>query len=276
MLLWRQMRLRTLFLILLAVVGAWGVLLAQKPFKQYSGGEDGDVPLPPDYEKPAEWVSARLRYRDAFGRRFRGFRSEGAWGTDYPLGDRHLIVGVQRLTRINARSVEQTVELDGTDDLYNWPFLYAVEVGQWTLDEKEGAQLREFLDRGGFLMVDDFHGLQQWAIFQEGIRQVYPDREIEDLQAAEPIFHILADVDPKVQVAGLAALYNGRTYEQASDPYPRWRAIYDAKRRVVVAICHNMDLGDAWEHSDEASYPADMAIVAHRALQNYAIYDLTH
>ena len=268
------MRLRTVFLILLATLGIWGVLLAQKPFRQYSGGEDGDIPLPPDYEKPAEWVTARLRYRDAFRRR--GFRQEGAWATDYPLGDRHLIFGVQRLTRIQARSVEQTVELDGTEDIYNWPFLYAVEVGQWTLNEKEGAQLRDFLDRGGFLMVDDFHGLDQWEIFQEGIREVYPDRQIEDLRADEPIFHILADVDPKVQVAGLAALYRGRTYEQPSDPYPRWRAIYDQKKRVVVAICHNMDLGDAWEHSDEPSYPADMAVVAHRALQNYAIYDLTH
>jgi len=272
------MRLRTLLLILFAVLGAWGVLLAQKPFKQYAGGEDGDIALPADWQRPAEWTSARLRYRDAFGGRrgFRGFRSEGAWSTDYPLGDRHLIIGVQRLTRIDARSVEQTVELDGTDDLYNWPFLYAVEVGQWTLDEKEGAQLREFLDRGGFLMVDDFHGLQQWEIFVEGIRQVYPDRQIEDLAADEPIFHILADVDTKVQVAGLAALYRGRTYEQPSDPYPRWRAIYDAKKRIVVAICHNMDLGDAWEHSDEAEYPADMAVVAHRVLQNYAMYDLTH
>jgi len=83
-------------------------------------------------------------------------------------------------------------------------------------------------------------------------------------------------VDTKVQVAGLAALYYGRTYEQPSDPYPRWRAIYDEKKRITVAICHNMDLGDAWEHSDEAEYPADMAIVAHRALQNYAMYDLTH
>ena len=223
------MRLRTLFLILLAVLIAWGAVFAQKPFKRYSGGEDGDIALPPDWQKPAEWVSARLRYRDAFGRRFRGFRGEGAWSTDYPLGDRHLIVGVQRLTRIHARSVEQAVELDGTDDLYNWPFLYAVEVGQWTINEKEGAQLREFLDRGGFLMVDDFHGLQQWAIFADGIHQVYPDRQIEDLAAAEPIFHILTDVDPKVQVAGLAALYYGRTYEQESDPYPRWRAIYDRK-----------------------------------------------
>jgi hypothetical protein len=269
------MRLRTFFLILLAVVGVWGVLLAQKPFREYEG-EDRNVRLPPDWEKPAEWVSARLRYRDAFQRRGFRFRSEGAWVTDYPLGDRHLIIGVQRLTRIHARSVEQPVELDGTDDVFNWPFLYAVEVGQWTLNEKEGAQLREFLDRGGFLMVDDFHGLEEWEIFVEGIHQVYADRPIEDLQAADPIFHVLADIDPKVQVAGLAALYRGRTYERESDPYPRWRAIYDEKKRIVVAICHNMDLGDAWEHSDEAEYPADMAIVAHRALQNYAMYDLTH
>lgn len=270
------MRLRTLFLMLLAVLVAWGAVFAQKPFREYEG-EDRGVRLPADWEKPAEWVSARLRYRDAFSRgRFRGFRQEGAWATDYPLGDRHLIIGVQRLTRIHARSVEQPVELDGTDDVFNWPFLYAVEVGQWSINEKEGKQLREFLDRGGFLMVDDFHGVDQWEIFAEGIHEVYPDRPIEDLQASEPIFHILADVDTKVQVAGLAALYYGRTYEQPSDPYPRWRAIYDEKKRIAVAICHNMDLGDAWEHSDEAEYPADMAIVAHRALQNYAMYDLTH
>jgi len=271
------MRLRTFFLTLLAVLITWGVLFAQKPFREYEG-EDRNVRLPADWEKPAEWVSARLRYRDAYGgfRGFRGFRQEGAWATDYPLGDRHLIVGVQRLTRIHARSVEQPVELDGTDDLFNWPFLYAVEVGQWSINEKEGKQLRDFLDRGGFLMVDDFHGLEEWAVFANGIEQVYPHQQIEDLPPSEPIFHILTDVDTKVQVAGLAALYNGRTYERSSDPYPRWRGIYDEKKRITVAICHNMDLGDAWEHSDEAEYPADMAIVAHRALQSYAMYDLTH
>jgi len=269
------MRLRTILLLILAALGAWGVLLAQKPFKQYDG-EDRNVPLPPDWEKPAEWVSARLRYRDNFGGGGFRFRGEGAWSIDYPLGDRHLIIGVQRLTRINARSVEQAVEVDGTDDLYNWPFLYAVEVGQWDINQKEGAQLREFLERGGFLMVDDFHGRQEWEIFQDGIQQVYPDRKIEDLTQEESIFHILQDVDIKVQVAGLAALYNGRTYERADDPYPRWRAIFDDKKRIVVAICHNMDLGDAWEHSDDPGYPADMAVVAHRVLQNYAMYDLTH
>jgi hypothetical protein len=273
-----HVRLRTLLLVILAVLGIWGVVFAQKPFKQYPGGQDGDVPLPPDFDKPAEWSGARLRYRD-LGGRFggrRGFRREGAWGTDYPLGGRHLAEGLRRLTKVNARSVEQVVELDGTDDIFNWPFMYAVEVGQWTLDEKEGAQLRDFLNRGGFLMVDDFHGIQQWENFADGIRQAFPDKEIIDLDQSEAIFGILNQVDLKVQVPGMQYIRSGRTYEQESDPYPRWRAIKDDKGRVLVAICHNMDLGDAWEYSDDPRYPAEFAIVAHRVLQNYVTYNLSH
>ena len=274
------MRLRTLLLLILGFLGIWGVVLAQKPFKQYPGGQDGDVPLPSDWDKPAEWSGARLRYRDlrgrgGFGGR-RGFGREGAWGTDYPLGGRHLAEGLRRLTKVHARSVEQVVELDGTDDIYNWPFLYAVEVGQWTIDEKEGTQLRDFLNRGGFLMVDDFHGLYQWEAFAEGMHSVYPDKEIVDLDQSESIFGILNQVDTKVQVPGMQYMRSGRTYEQESDPYPRWRAIKDNKGRIVVAICHNMDLGDAWEVSDEPRYPEKWASLAYRIAMNYFVYDLTH
>lgn len=82
----------------------------------------------------------------------------GQWTMDYPRSDRHLLEGVRRLTRIDARSVEQVVDLDGTDDVYNWPMMYAVEVGHWLLPQDQANQLREYLLRGGFLMVDDFHG----------------------------------------------------------------------------------------------------------------------
>ena len=267
------MRPRTFFLATLLILCAWGALLAQKPWKEYPG--EDYVPTPPDWNVPHEWVTARLMYRDS-PYAYRGFGREGAWVTDYPGGDRNLIEGVRRLTLIDVRSVEQAVQIDDTDDIYNWPFLYAVEVGQWTLNEFEGKKLRDFLDRGGFLMVDDFHGLREWQVFQEGMDEVFPDKEIEDLPQDDPIFHMLSDVDLKVQVAGLAALYQGRTYEQPSDPFPRWRGIRDDKGNIVVAICHNMDLGDAWEHSDDPYYPEDMAGTAHRILVNYATYDLTH
>lgn len=266
------MRPRSVLYALVLILCGWGLLLAQKPFKEYPG--EDRVPLPSDWQVPHEWITARMMWHSYGGGRLAtGF---GGWGTDYPGGDRNLIEGVRRLTRIDVRSVEQPVEFDGSDDPFNWPFMYAVEVGRWSIGEDEGKQLREFLDRGGFLMVDDFHGRQQWAIFEQGIRMAFPDKEIEDLDQRDPIFHMLSDVDLKVQIAGEAALQFGRTYEQPDDPYPRWRGIRDDKGRIVVAICHNMDLGDAWELSNEPNYPAEMATAAHRILVNYASYDLTH
>ena len=275
------MRPRAVLLVaLLGGLGAWGVLRAQKPFKEYPGFEYTNFEIPPDVNVPHEWTRARLKYTQygggGFGRR--GFGGGNRWTMDYPRSDRHLLPGIARLTRIDARSVEQVVELDNSDDIYNWPALYGVEVGYWSLNDEEALQLRDYLNRGGFLMVDDFHGNTEWAIFEEGIKKVFPDREIVDLPDADPIFHTLYDLDHRIQVPGEAALRNGVTYEQGNNGGrdPHWRGIYDNKGRVVVAICHNMDLGDAWEHADDAWYPAEMTGLAYRIAINYFVYDFTH
>ncbi len=270
------MRLRVFFLTIVAMFGTWGVLRAQRPFKAYPGVEYEDFELPKDWDKPAEWIRGRLRYFDSPYSR-RGFyrRGPGAWTTDYPRSDRHLLQGVRRLTRIDARSVEQVLDLDGTDDVYNWPFMYAVEVGQWQIPDDQAKQMREYIDRGGFLMVDDFHGTREWAIFLEGITKVFPDRSIVDIENSDPIFHILYDLDNRFQVPGAQYLRSGRTYEQ-DGVEARWRGIYDGKGRLIVVICHNMDLGDAWEWSDDPRYPEHFASLAYRIAMNYTVYDLTH
>jgi hypothetical protein len=270
------MRLRVVLLVaLVGGLSAWGVLRAQKPFRQYDTIEGhAESAIPPDANVPHEWTRARLMYPDYSGFAF-GYRREGSWTIDYPRSDRHLLYGVKRLTRIDARSVEQPVALDNSDDIYNWPMLYAVEVGHWELNPEEAAQLRDFLNRGGFLMVDDFHGSVEWQVFVEGIKQVFPDRPIVDLPKDDPIFHTLYDLDNKYQIPGAQYLRTGRTYEQ--DGYnAEWKGIYDDRGRVVVAICHNMDLGDAWEWSDEPEYPAEWANMAYRIAMDYFVYDLSH
>ena len=124
--------------------------------------------------------------------------------------------------------------------------------------EAEAKRLREYLLKGGFLMVDDFHGTQDWEQFMNGLRQVLPDRPIEDLASGDEIFHTLYDVDDKMQIPGEQWIRSGRTYEK--DGYqPKWRAIRDDKGRIVVAICHNMHLGDAWEWADDPNYPEQFA-----------------
>jgi len=179
--------------------------------------------------------------------------------------------------------VEQVTEADGSDDIYNWPMLYAVEVGHWYLPDDQAAQLRDFLLRGGFLMVDDFHGSEQyggineWEIFLEGITKVFPDRQIVDIPNSDPIFHTLYDLNDRFQVPGAQYFRSGITYEKGPTGRPEhWRAIYDDQGRIMVAICHNMDLGDAWEWSDDPSYPEKWASLAYRIAMNYFVYDLSH
>jgi hypothetical protein len=195
---------------------------------------------------------------------------------DYPRSDRHLLEGIRRLSRINVRSVEQVVDLQG-DDVFNWPAMYAVEVGHWQLPDDQAAQLREYLLRGGFLMVDDFHGAEEWRIFTASLRKVFPDRPVVDIPNSDPIFHTVYDLNERFQVPGAQYFETGQTWEQGPDgKEPHWRGVYDDKGRVMVAICHNMDLGDAWEHSDEARYLEKWASLAYRIAVNYYVYDLTH
>jgi hypothetical protein len=259
------------------------VLFAQRPFKEYEGTEYNDFPLPADYQNKTEWTRARLKYPSVYGQNYRR-RGDLNWTIDFPRSDRHLLEGVRRLTRIDTRSVEQVVELDGTDDVYNWPMMYAVEVGHWALPDDQAGQLRDFLLRGGFLMVDDFHGdepyhnvYSEWQTFLASMNKVFPDRPIVDMEDSNAIFHTIYDLDDRFQVAGWQWYRSGRTYEAGeTGKTPHWRAIYDDKGRVMVAICHNMDLGDAWEWSDDPRYPEKWASLAYRIAMNYFIYDLTH
>jgi len=183
-------------------------------------------------------------------------------------------MALRRLTRIQTRSTEQVVDLE-SDEIYNYPWVYAVQVQTWTFTEDEAYRLRQFLLRGGFLMVDDFHGAADWESFMRGMLMVFPDRPVEDLTDRDEIFHVLYDLGERFQVPGEQYVMTGRTYEK--DGYiAEWRGIRDDKGRIMVAICHNMHLGDAWEWADDPRYPEKFASLAFRLGINYIMYGMTH
>ena len=270
------------------VLIAAGLILAfQQPhvhtWREYPGTEYNDFPIPPDYQEKTEWAFGRLMYPNmpgVHGRRrwtSNDWREGGrgiSWTTDYPRSDRHFSQALRRLTRIHTRSVEQPINLDEGDQ-YDWPWLYAVEVGHWNLTDAQAKAMREYLDRGGFFMCDDFHGTEEWAVFVNSMQKVFPDRPIVDIPHDDPIFHTVYDLDDKYQVPGAQLIRSGRTYEY--DGYdPHWRGIYDAKGRLVVAICHDMDLGDSWEHADNPEYPQKFSAMGIRIGVNYVTYAMTH
>ena len=210
-------------------------LFAQKPWREYPAFEYNNFPIPPDYQEQTEWVFARLMYPNAanvrggrggrFGGGFGGVRdwTQGGrgifWTMDYPRSDRHFSQALRRLTRIHARSVEEPVNLDEGYQ-YNWPWLYGVEVGHWELTDAQAALLREFLLRGGFFMCDDFHGDQEWDIFTQSLHRVFPDRQIVELEDADPIFHSIYDLDGRYQVPGEQYVRTGSLSEHGGAPSP--------------------------------------------------------
>jgi len=259
-------------------------LKAQRPFREYPGVEYNDFPLPDDYAKPSEWVFARLMYPPDPYSRNRGFGFGGGmdwkhgysiWTQDYPRADRHFNLAVRRLTRIDSRSVEQPVDLDDDDDVFNWPWLYAVQVGRWKLTDSQAAKLREYLDRGGFFMVDDFWGSDDWEVFERSIRKVYADRPMDDLPRNDQILHTVFDLSDLYQVPGARYRGSGVTEKCYACP-PAWRGMRDPKGRVNVAATFDSDLGDSWEYADDPSYDEKFSALGIRIAVNYIAYAMTH
>jgi len=256
----------------LAVAATAGALLATALWLGVANGQSGDLRL--DGTPTAEFHFARLVYQDAAGsRRGRFGRGGGAWRTDYADAEYHVMQGIGRLTRVDTAPVD----IDGNggrliqlldERVFDYPWLYAVEVGQWYLDDDEAALLREYLDRGGFLMVDDFWGEYEWQIFTDSMLRVFPDRPIEELGEDHELLHVLYDLDQRTQIPGR----NG----QRPGTVPHWRGIFDDGGRLMVAINFNMDMGDAWEHADDPWYPEPMTALAYRFAVNYLVYAMTH
>ena len=233
------------------------LLLPAQSVQESSGiiDMDGERFLPENPHEKAEWTFARFHYDldSQFGR----FRFQ-RWAADYPKSDRQFTVGVRRLTRLQARSTEHVIDAKN-DDLYDWPWLYVEDAGAWDMTEQQAARLREYLLRGGFLMVDDSHGDYEWQTFLAGMRMIFPNRPIDD----------------RVQIPGTRYIWGRRQYTPDSAT-PVWRAIRDDRGRIMVAICHNSDVGDAWEWADSPQYPERAASLAYRIGINYILYGMTH
>ncbi|MBA3973252.1 MAG: hypothetical protein C0504_03415 [Candidatus Solibacter sp.] len=236
--------------------------------------QDSDEPLvlPSDANEKNEFNFARLRYTNV--RASGMWAARGSWSVDYPKADRQFLMGVRRLTRLNTHSIETVVDLH-SDEIFNHPFVYVVEPGHWNLSGTEAAKLREYVERGGFLMTDDFHGTYSWGNFMASLSRAFPDKSVTDIPNDDPIFHVVYGLQDRFQVPGIVNYPFQQTHEY--DGFEsRWRAVRDSKGRIVVAICHNMDLGDAWEWADHPEYPEKYASLAYRIGINYILYAMTH
>lgn len=265
--------------VVLGTVALCGCLLGQRPWRLFESLEPyDDIPIPADGMDPAEFVFARLMFPSLpyamFEFRHRDWRGGGtSWTEDYPRADRHFVVALRRLSRVNARGLEQPVNPDDVDDIYNWPWLYSGLTGNWDLTDEQASKIREYLLRGGFFYADDFWGPDEWRGFEAGMKKIFPNRDPADLGNDDPLFHTVYDLDNRYQILGDWGLRRG---PRQGGIMPKWMGIRDDKGRLLVAITANSDIGDSWEFADVPSYPERYSALGIRIGVNYVLYAMTH
>ena len=201
------------------------------------------------------------------------------WRIDWPEAEQHFIGGLKRYTVIDvaADSAHLTL-LD--EELFDYPWIFAQQVGRWQISDREARRLGEYLSRGGFMVADDLHGPAQWKIFQDVMRRALPGMVVNDISPDDELMHVLYDLKQDTQIPGRRHLVGRRSDGSVVVRMPhspaRWRGIQDDKGRLMVAINYNMDMGDAWEHADDPVYPVPMTTLAYQFGINYLVYAMTH
>lgn len=211
----------------------------------------------PDWPLDAEFPRDVFTFVRILYNPYGGYR--GKWATDWPDSDLNFSFRLQQLTALQVNPNPLILELSDPR-LFDYPWIYIIEPGGWrgqpgtglNLTDEEVLALRTYLDNGGFLLVDDFWGEDEWEEFYRELKRVFPDREPVDLDLDHEIFHCVYDLQEKPQVPSIHAwLGSGLSYERSDAEEVHYRAVYDDHGRPQVIICHNTDLGDGWEREGE-------------------------
>jgi hypothetical protein len=272
----RAVTLLLLFvLLLLALISAAG----QRRVEWFRGGAISPLPHPGRLPTGGdgsigEFTFVRAVYDSPHSPYNRAYG--GAWRVDFPEADAHFVTGVREWAGTNLRVSSHTEQLRVTDErLFDYPLVYVVEPGHMELSDEEAASLREYLLRGGFLFLDDFHGEAEWERVRGQLKKVLPEHEIKDLPLTHPVFHSYFDIDEVIQVPGVASLVRGVTHEKGGVT-PHYMGVEDENGRLMIFLTRNCDLGDAWEWINDPRYPVRYGLVAYKVGVNVVTYAMSH
>jgi hypothetical protein len=272
---------------LFVVVSLAGLVLAARAEAQFGGGFGGFGRgfVNARKAKPEDFDGSFHFCRVAFAADFRG---DGAnWSVDYPRADINLSIRLSELTKADVSKdpagnpKHLLVEL--TDpELFSCPFIMMTEVGSASFSAEEAAQLRLYLEKGGFLWADDFWGNYAWEWWVGQLRKALPADKypIVDLPPDHPIYHMQFEVamTPQIPSIGYWAQSGGGTSERGSESATvHTRAVLDEHGRIMVLMTHNTDFGDSFEREgDDPQYFYKMSVPGYAFGINALLYGLTH
>ena len=247
-------------------------------------GEQGDpAELPPDHLPDHNVTGCHMLYTSV-----RREANGAGWRTDYPWGQRHLLIRLSEITKTRVSWLSPEVPhawlVRLTDDaLFNCPYLMASDVGTIGLSDAEAARLRLYLEKGGFLWVDDFWGNAAWEQWSREFAKAMPPSEypIEDVPLGDPIFQSMFEVKQVPQVTSIRfwRAAGGRTTSErgAESAVPHFRAVRDKHGRIMAVMTHNTDVSDSWEREgDDPQFFYQFSPDGYALGINVLLYAMTH
>ena len=245
----RPALLRRLAIFVLAVLCAAPVAWSQRRYF-----------VEPNVPYDGKYTFVRLRYTQGYAMR---------WSADYPQMERNFMAILGELSTLRLHSKASNVHTLDDPELFKYPVAYLTEPGFWVPTEVEAAGLRAWIEKGGFLIVDDFYFAQQWDVFERGMKMVLPKGRIMPMDVSHPVFN---------------TFFHIKTLEGMTHPAtPAAKAVYlgiyednDPTKRLQVIINFNNDIGDYMEWSGEGWYPVNLSNDAYKFATNYVVYGLTH
>jgi hypothetical protein len=226
-----------------------------------------------------KYTDARLGERKDASDKFKFVRIQGSplypgdclgdgcirWSHDYPEAGRHFSKILTELSKLQVVLDEDEYIFSFADpNLFKYPFAYLCEVGDLQLTDEEIKGLREYVLRGGFILVDDFRSSREMSNFEHYLKQALPEFQMKELDVANPIFNCFFSI----KSLDVRPVYRGYR--------PQFFGIEDKNGRLMMVINYNNDVSDYWQWSNDPFQPIEDTNTAYKFGVNYVFYALTH
>jgi hypothetical protein len=243
---------------------------------KFGGGQDGEYWVPPDFKQNARYdgrfTFVRIRYRG-----MGCFAAEGpGWAHDFPVAESNLMQIMRDVTVLQPYMEAGNILSLDDPELFKYPVAYLSEPGCWEATASDIKALRAYLMKGGFLILDDFGDRRPYcpgdaaelANAQFQLQRAIPGAQLVRLTTAHPIF------DSFFKIADLGTLSEGG-YRCDPEYYGIFEG-NDSKKRLLVILNNNNDIGDFWQYSATGFVPIPISNEAYKLGVNYLVYGLTH
>ena len=187
------------------------------------------------------------------------------WSHNYPSSDENFNEFILQSTGIDIQVPSYRIVELGSDEVFDYPFAYVSEPGEMQLTDREVENLRQFVQRGGFVLMDDFDGLWQLETMRMQVARAFPDRPFIRLDQDHPLFKAHFDL---YDLNGMAPYVPGGNIT--------YYGILNDAGDVAIAAGHNNDLANFWDWYDQARMPLEPAADAFRLGINFVVWSMTH